>query len=90
MIQGIEITEIGNFYFAKLGNLNLGRVLFDPNKMMIISLWVQPRYQRQGVATAIYNFIEDKYKKNIVSNPNSSEVAQLFKKAYDAGRLVQK
>jgi len=72
----LSIKKIDDDYFvlAKKGNTEVGKLSFIISKfkpkLIATSVVVDPNYRRLGIATAMYNFAENKLNMKFIPNEN--------------------
>lgn len=54
----LRIEESNTMYFAYLGDTNVATASLSDDGTYLVSMHVEPKYRRRGIATALYTFIE--------------------------------
>jgi hypothetical protein len=65
-------------YYAKLGNLQIGRAVYDVNGKFVEIVDVIKDFQRQGVATILYDYIEKDRGHKLKKSPSPLPSGKLF------------
>jgi GNAT superfamily N-acetyltransferase len=71
---------------ARIGDKKVGRVDFELDimidKIRLIMVYVEKDYRRQGIATKMLKYLENKYKQEILWNGKTKDGESLYKAYY--------
>ena len=86
----LEFVEVKHPFYrtleAKLDGKKVGRVDFELDimidKIRLIMVFVDKEYRRQGIATKMLKYLENKYNQEILWNGKTSDGESLYKAYY--------